>query len=491
MKNQEHKRYQKERFELGGRMNIADELSLLHSAVVRIRRMVLAAMIGVIATAARAQTSPSLQEEIERLRIVIEVKQERIEALERELTELRRQLNVDRDRKIIANIQREVERLRGLRTRRPIEIAKLTAEVVDQLIEHEIGERYPDAQLRGWEMLLKHLGLVPPQLQLRSFIKTLYAEQLAGVYDDETKKLYVSDKFDLQSMVAETILAHEICHALQDQNFNLTSSPIRLKTNDDRAVAALCAIEGDATILMSEYIAEKASWRMLLELPGLMLMDQKQLAAAPRFLNKSLLFPYLQGMNFVMDRFVTKGPRTRNQLLRDIPRSTEQILHPEKYDGPEKDEPTEIVLDGVTSGSLIPAENRYNNVAGEFGIRCILGEYLPGEEAEAAADGWDGDRAAFGGQLDGDYALVWLSVWDSADEARKFADALTRYFKTQRPELAEQTDKAPKAVWLADKKGSIAIARKGDRVACIHANDEKRAARLLDATLSIAVKRVP
>jgi hypothetical protein len=466
--------------------------SISRRLAARIRCAVLAAAITMVAAATgRAQTTSSLQAEIERLRIVVEVKQDRIEALERELADFRRQTKTSRDRKIVADIAREVERLRELRAKRPIEATPLTPAVLDKLLEKEIGDRYSDEQFRGWELMLKHLGLIPEAMELRLFIRALYAEQIAGIYDDDTKKLYVSDKFDLENTMAKVILAHEICHALQDQNFNLTSSPLHLKDNDDREAAALSVVEGDATILMADYLRENASWRLLLELPGLMTMDQKVLASAPKYVNDSLVFPYLQGMTFVMHFMIEWGPEARDRLLRNLPRSTEQILHPEKYAGSQKDEPTDIALDTVTSSSLFPAGNHYSNVAGEAGVRFALAERLPEEQAETAAEGWDGDRIVFGGRPDGDYALAWLSIWDSNNDAWEFEMALKRYFKAQRPELAEQADKGEGVTWLADKIGSIAIVRKGDRVACVHSNDDKRTAGLLDAVLSIRVKKVP
>jgi hypothetical protein len=198
----------------------------------------------------------------------------------------------------------------------------------------------------------------------------------------------------------------------------------------------------------------------------------------------------MQGMMFVMNFMMDWGPRARDRLMRDLPRSTEQVLHFEKYAGPQKDEPTDISLDAVTSSPLMPADNRYNNVGGELGIQCLLSEQLPRADAETAAEGWDGDRALFGGRLDGDYALAWLSIWDSNKDAREFADALVRYFKAQRPELAERANKGEGVVWLADQKGSIAIVRKDDRVGCVHSNDEKRTAGLLDELLAIKVGRV-
>jgi hypothetical protein len=451
----------------------------------------MAAMLACVASV-WSQTSQSAQQaELERLKITIVVKQERIEQLEREVARLRRLVNVDRDRKIVADITREVERLRGLRAKQPIEVAPLTHQVVERIMGREINDRYSSQQFRGYELFLQHMGLIPATMNLDRFFRDLLSEQAAGLYDDDTKKLYVSDQFDLESNIAKMILAHEICHALQDQNFNLTSSPLHLKTNDDRETAADCVIEGDAMILMVQFGAGQGIWKTLLELPGLLMMDQKVVSSAPRFFYRMLLFPYLQGNVFVTRCMEEWGPSGRNRVLRRFPSSTKQILHPDKYIGPDVEEPIEVSLDDVTSAGLIPAENRFGNVVGEFGLQCILGDRLSGREADEAAAGWRGDRFAFGGRLDGDYALAWLSLWESDQDAREFAGALQRYFKLQRPELAEQTDTTSGTVWLSDKQGSIAIVRKGDGVACVHANDQPHASRLLDALLAVQIRREP
>jgi len=43
------------------------------------------------------------------------------------------------------------------------------------------------------------------------------------------------------------LLAHELTHALQDQNFNLEASLDKVKNDDDRALALKSVAEGDAT----------------------------------------------------------------------------------------------------------------------------------------------------------------------------------------------------------------------------------------------------
>lgn len=437
-------------------------------------------------------TIEELQREIQRLKITVEVKQQRIDLLERELEQFRIPQQKERERKIVREIQQEVERLRGLPAKTDVEMAPLTEEKIMELMERELAGQYTDEQFRGWEMSLKHLGMLPRKMKVREFFKALYVEQAAGLYDDETKSLYVSDKFDISKSFSKMILAHEICHALQDQNFNLTSSPIkRIDNDDDRAMAALSVIEGDATLLMVEYFGDNPSWNMLLELPGMLMMDQSTLNSAPNFMVQSLLFPYMQGMQFVQYDVNPLWPRQRkNRLLNSLhesyPRSTEQIIHPWKYFGRSPDEPTEIDLSGLLEGDLLPESNRYESVAGEFGIKTMLMGKLKGDVIDTASGGWDGDRFVFGGDIDGDYALAWLSVWDTRQDAREFAEALIDYFVEQRPDLEGHTADDKTAARLADEQGVIDISTHGQAVVCVHAKDEKRIDPLVERLTAIA-----
>ncbi|MCX8036031.1 MAG: hypothetical protein N3D11_03035 [Candidatus Sumerlaeia bacterium] len=439
-------------------------------------------------TPAKPLSPEQQQAELARVKADLQARQMRIEVLEQQIAALRKQLVQERDRRIVLEIQRKVEELRGLRAKQPLEMSYLTDAILNRLIDREIRDR--GEAFGGWELFLKHFGLVPAEMNVEGFLRALYSEQVAGLYDDETKKLYLSEKFDITKTFSKMFLAHEICHALQDQHFNLTSSPIRLKNNDDRALAAAAVAEGDGMMLMTQYMAEERSWRILLELPALAMMDQKMLSSAPSFFSQSLLFPYLYGNEFMMKCMEKWGSRGRNRPFQPFPASTEQILHPEKYIGPDVDRPTEIDLARALSRRLIPRANRYENVGGEFGIRCMLADRLSQREAERAAAGWDGDALVFGGRLDGPYALAWLSVWDGENDAEEFAEALKRFFQRQRKAL-KTSEESGSTFWMSDKQGEIALVRDGERVACVHADTRERAERVLHATLGVKVQRVP
>jgi len=486
--------------------------SLLHrGAAGALGAICLAGVFGFARPAPAQETVDDPKAEIERLQIIVEVKQQRIEQLERELARYRQGEKAESNRRTVAELVRTMERLRGLRAKQPVEMTPLTPAVLQDLIDREFRKQYTDEQFQGWRNTLVHLGMIPAEMDLRAFLYELYEEQVGGLYDDETKKLYVSDKLDLGNSIGRIVLAHEITHALQDQHFNLTSSPVRLKSNDDRVLAAMSVVEGDATLAMSEYLAENMSWRILLDIPGMLALDQEKLAEAPRFISQSLLFPYMQGMTFITEAMKAMVSdvldserisdldgdadqmlnRLRNRLLKDFPESSEQILHPRKYLERRRDRPTEIALDAVTSAGLIPAANRIDNVAGEFGVKILLEGQLSGRQAARAAAGWDGDRIAFGGDPNGDYAMAWLSLWDTAEDAREAAEALAVYFRAQRPGLEKKAVEAGEADWYADARGHVAIAVQGRSVAVAHAAAQERARQILDALRAVEVEPVP
>jgi len=78
----------------------------------------------------------------------------------------------------------------------------------------------PDAQrLERGEVSLKKLGLIPKDMDLRSYLVALLKEQVAGFYDAKTKVMYLLDWVTPEGQ--KPVLAHELTHALQDQNYDL------------------------------------------------------------------------------------------------------------------------------------------------------------------------------------------------------------------------------------------------------------------------------
>jgi hypothetical protein len=108
----------------------------------------------------------------------------------------------------------------------------------------------------------------------------------------------------------------------------------------------------------------------------------------------------------------------------DPPRSTEQILHPEKWHT-RRDDPIVVHLPDLAAelpGYVKAAEG----VMGELGIRSLLhGEHGDWEGAVKAAEGWGGDRFAVYEKKDGEKKgdgrlLLWVSEWDTEADEQEF-----------------------------------------------------------------------
>ena len=128
-------------------------------------------------------------------------------------------------------------------------------------------------------------------------------------------------------------LSHEITHAIQDQHYDLLKMGIDSDTNDDQTLALSALTEGDATFVMNEYYLNNLNINVIADLFSsiMMLPQQTKLDHAPSYVKENLLFPYIQGLQFISPVYNGNEPMTLDEVFKNPPQSTEQILHPEKY----------------------------------------------------------------------------------------------------------------------------------------------------------------
>ena len=314
----------------------------------------------------------------------------------------------------------KIEQGTRLKFKSPPQIEVRTRDEVRRFLEEKLATELPAEELRGQERAYKRFGLIPDTLDLRTFMVGLLTEQIAGYYDPATKKLYVVEGAELA--LTDMTVSHELVHALQDQYFNLDSIQ-KLKGNNDRQVAAQALFEGQAIFeQMSATIGERAlttalpgTWERVRDLIRQNTESMPLFSRAPFVIQETLLFPYLSGAEFIRR---AKEKRPNASLVDDVPASTEQVLHPERF-FESRDDPTTVILPPPRIGKVA-----YENNLGEFETRLFLYEHLKDQAAAfRGATGWDGDRYQLIDLGRGE-ALVWLSVWDSATEAAEFRDLL-------------------------------------------------------------------
>ncbi|MCL5271620.1 MAG: hypothetical protein M1457_13945, partial [bacterium] len=360
--------------------------------------------------------------------------QQEIDLLKRQVDHYKGLYRQEQIGQLVFKTQVQVAAIRRFTIKAAVDYKPLTQGVIDQMVESSYRRQYPGRALPLTAWFMEILGALPPDTDLIPLVKSLMGEQAAGLYDPKTKVLYVKEDFPLLTTVGRMVLAHETCHALQDQDYALDKLGVEEAGDDDRAMAALAIVEGDATLLMTEFLARTGQiFNILMDLPRMLMMDQDKLNNAPAVIQESLIFPYIGGMNFFTTlNGRTPGrpdspprndePRWRGEIFTTPPRTTEQVMHPEKYLAREL--PADIPPpDAAGYAHLV------RNVAGEFNIGALFEQALGKTRAFAAAEGWNGDRlllAESGAGADGGGRRLvrWSTRWDTPGDATEFADAL-------------------------------------------------------------------
>jgi hypothetical protein len=302
----------------------------------------------------------------------------------------------------------KIERLSGMKFKRPPQLAITTRDSLRAALDREF-ERQSADDLPGMQAAYRMLDLIPDTMDLRALMLDMYTEQIAGLYRPETKTLYLIEGTPREMRVP--IISHELVHALQDQYADLSALQ-EIERDDDRQLAASAVMEGQATLIGLEMQGHIASWPQLRAQIQRQQQDQPIFAAAPMFIQESLLFPYLSGAEFMRQFYETSSDSM--PFGDQLAASTEQIMHPAAY-APVRDAPTRVELPDPSGASRV-----YDNNLGEFGTRLLL--YLHDRsqpKAVSGATGWDGDRYMVI-KTDRGPAIVWVTIWDSTVDAAEF-----------------------------------------------------------------------
>lgn len=235
----------------------------------------------------------------------------------------------------IARISEIVTDLRELEFDTPPQPQFLDDEQIAERLTEEIRSEYAreDAQLDA--RILGTLGAVPRDIDLRQLQEELMASQVAGFYDPDSGELVVRTGDTTQGLdpTAQTILAHELQHAVADQQLELPVDVTENTTEGDAALAALSVIEGDASLTQQQFsiVGLDLSDQLRLNSDPSVLESQRQLAEVPHYLAQSLQFPYIAGLQFVCARYLEGGWEAVNAMYEDLPASSAEIMDPARY----------------------------------------------------------------------------------------------------------------------------------------------------------------
>jgi hypothetical protein len=322
---------------------------------------------------------------------------------------------------VVDSLRPGVEKAVGLPFRTTPRSEMVSKEAVRTYILGRLDKEFPRARRDGMQAAYRLFGLLPDSLDLERLLLDLYAEQVAGFYDPETSTLYGVEGGDRTQM--RLILAHELVHALQHQYLPLDSLMVA-KGDADRVAATQAVLEGHATLASITLLAPDVDvirsqefWEAYRDQVRAQQSNMPIFARAPLVLRESLIFPYVSGAEFM--RWWAASGRAPLPSREELPVSTEQVLHPDRYPG---DAPVRVRFTDSTATVL------FEDTFGELETQILLASFRGGDRAVTEVPiGWAGDRYRVYETPEGP-ALVWISAWDGPAQAERFRNQAVEGF---------------------------------------------------------------
>ncbi|WP_437803574.1 hypothetical protein [Sorangium sp. So ce693] len=333
----------------------------------------------------------------------------------------------------IEEVVRAVSAARQLSPQRPVAVERLDhARFVERLLGSRDEEPSSEGSLSSEAAFLLGFNFLPQPGQRGglSTVDEVLKEQVVGFYSRAADKVFIPDvalasEDDLLEQRA--VLAHEVQHALQAQHFPDMPEP----KSSDEAIAQLALIEGDAMVAMGAWLGAEAgapvgrTLRRIVEVTRRIPLASVTRGEASTKLDKALdltkkrlEFPYRDGMLLVTDVYRAGGFPLVDRMYTRLPRSTEQVLHPEKYLAGEPPRP--FADPRPPPGYALSAAD----TLGELDTRILLERCVAAEVAERAAAGWAGDRFGVFAGPDRRLATAWISAWDTEKDAEELEATL-------------------------------------------------------------------
>jgi hypothetical protein len=395
------------------------------------------------------------------------------------------------------DILRQVETLRGKTFAHEVPVFKISEKELRAISDRELDKEFPGSKLRSYEELLAWLDLVPPHTDLKSVYASYLVDQVAGLYDSDTKEMcipsFTSGTTNLAKKAAEKkleaisakiddiVLAHEFTHALEDQYWPLDDPKDHdFKASTDRGTAHDFVAEGSATREMIEIIPAQWGhespdsyfllWNLIHSGLGESVLNyalgevwkspDALVEGVPETLARTEAMPYSFGYSFCTQVMRQWGLDGLDYIYDHPPVSSEQVMHPSKCwewrDFPVQINLPETLLGGWKQASL--------DSVGEAGMAVLFGcQFKSLNRGLEIARGWDGDHVALFEGSGGHRLLLWASSWDSTNAAGRFVGAWLK--ERQNPHQAAITgNNGNRIEWESPDGRAGFIQRDGRRV---------------------------
>ena len=392
----------------------------------------------------------------------------------------------------------------GLPIKSPVKRELTSREQLEKYINQRMAEDEDAARLKRSGIVLKKFGLLPADFNIETYIVQLYREQVAGYYDPKTKTIYLLDWVDPE--LQKAVLAHELTHALQDQNFDLmkwadwgnsrrgaTKSLTEAVADDEDRAGRQSLMEGQAMVMLMEYTLAPMG-RTLEDSPMIVdamkagmldAPDSPVFSAAPLYLREALTFPYRYGLDFVRVMMEKRGKDFAfKTTFKNPPHDTREVMMPDVYLAGEH----VPVFEATDFGKYFGDEyERYDlGSIGQFDTMVMLKTYASEQVSQRLAPQWRGGyyyAVQKKGTHGDNIAVIYPSRWADQNSAQEFAkiysDGLAKRYKSVKPVYGKGNAVSMVPERWDTEAGSVWIKQHGVDVTVVESVPEAIAAKIL------------
>lgn len=371
----------------------------------------------------------------------------------------------------IDTILADLSKITGWKPKRKVPAAYITRDKLRQFLDRRLREEVKPEDVHVEEQILQMFGFVPRTFDLRKSTVDLITEQAAAFYDYNARKLFVlaSNESTLERRVT---LAHELAHALADQQFSLRKYIRGGLQSDDMSTARQAVVEGQATWLMWAYMGVRngkepsvpievlANAAFTAEGGG---AGFPVLAESPLYMRESLIFPYTRGLLFQNEIYKTRGQKSFTEVFLRPPDSTQQILHPEKWSAA-------TPVQTIKPPAIRDAKRyklRAEGTVGEFDHQILLRQYVNANVSDRLAPLWrSGSYRLYHEKKSARPLLAYATSWDTPATATWYL-TLYRSVLAKKAKDCKFIQEGPDRVVGSNEYGRFEIWTEGEKVFAI------------------------
>lgn len=407
----------------------------------------------------------------------------------------------------------------GLPVRGHVERKMTSRDELKQLAAKRMQDSETAKKIQRSSAVLMKFGFIPRDFDVQQFAVETTVNELAGYYDPRAKTMYLLNWLPANTQLP--VMAHELDHALQDQNFQLENW---FKNDDPKAngptggdaseqqAARRAVAEGHATAVMIEYLLSKQG-RSLAELPQLpaeriqafadRIITMPATQRIPLVMREEMAFPYLYGFLFVQQVLLKAGKeQAYSGIFKRPPDSTRQILEPATYLAHEKLPP--LPLPALAEALGKEYEKVESGSIGEFDCLTLLKQFNS-RRAKEIATNWRGDyfyaarrtpgpeKAAgatmppAGNLKPEDISLVFVSRWATPAAAHEFAafyrGAISQRYSHAQPVMQSGSELPANLESWNTAEGKVTVEVRGNLVLDLESLDDNAVSRVEAAVL--------